>query len=383
MRFWRDMQDLWEISTFELNNFLETDWDVVQFKRWDFIYLAAAILGAAFLLKLGIKFLRKKRREGYYEDSGVALNTSVQPGLIAKLLGFSFKIILIFGTAAVLTALTDPFTTQTDYIQIQECRELIYLKDASTSMGWRFKIYNQSRAEIVQDFQLNLIAKRWGKCDRAAFFLFETRATQWADFTRDADSLMYSVDNAPLVIADAGAEFRWSGRFILKNYRKESNSGATNLHLGLATVIKAFELKGSKEAQDRSVIIITDGAAEQDPEPQLSQLKKMNIIPLLVFIDPDTELEAQFHGEGSDKLKLPAKLLKDVRKYGGDYFIATDKNSLEKISEKLDQLHAAKFSARQYSKENFIYRRFLVVAIWLMALAGLVRLLTWPYQRVT
>ena len=383
MRFWRDMQDLWEISTFELNNFLETDWDVVQFKRWDFIYLAAAILGAAFLLKLGIKFLRKKRREGYYEDSGVALNTSVQPGLIAKLLGFSFKIILIFGTAAVLTALTDPFTTQTDYIQIQECRELIYLKDASTSMGWRFKSYNQSRAEIVQDFQLNLIAKRWGKCDRAAFFLFETRATQWADFTRDADSLMYSVDNAPLVIADAGAEFRWSGRFILKNYRKESNSGATNLHLGLAAVIKAFELKGSKEAQDRSVIIITDGAAEQDPEPQLSQLKKMNIIPHLVFIDPDTELEAQFHGEGSDKLKLPAKLLKDVRKYGGDYFIATDKNSLEKISEKLDQLHAAKFSARQYSKENFIYRRFLVVAIWLMALAGLVRLLTWPYQRVT
>ena len=109
----------------------------------------------------------------------------------------------------------------------------------------------------------------------------------------------------------------------------------------------------------------------------------MKIIPYLVFVDPDRELEAQFHGQNSNKLKLPDKLIKDVRKYGGDYFVATDKNSLSKISEKLDLLHSVKFSISKYSKENFIYRRFLVAGIWLIALAGLARLLTWSYQNVT
>ena len=38
---------------------------------------------------------------------------------------------------------------------------------------------------------------------------------------------------------------------------------------------------------------------------------------------------------------------------------------------------------KKYSKENFIYRRFLAAGAWLIALAGAMRLLTWAYQRVT
>lgn len=384
MSFLQEIRVLWEISLFELNNLWVTDWDVIQFKRGDFIYLAAATLGAAFLLKIWNRFWRGKRREGFYEDSGFILDRSNRPGLFAKFLGFSFKIILIFGTVAVLAGLADPFTTQSNQLEIQECREMVYLKDASTSMGWRFKNYDLSRAEIVQDFHLDLVAKRRGKCDRAAFVLFETRARLMADFTRDTDSLLHSIDNSPLVIAHVSSPEEWGGRFIIKKgFLPENNSGSTNLHLGLAAVIKLFEEKGRKEKGDRSVVIITDGAAEQDPEPQLKELRKMGIIPHLVFIDPDMELEARYWGGNSNKLKLPGKLLKDVRKYDGDYFIAVDKNSLEKVSEKLDRLHAAKYSAKVYSKENFIYRRFLVLGIWLIALAGLARLLTWSYQKVT
>lgn len=388
----QELQELWEISLFELGNFWQTDWATVQFKRLGFVYLAVAILGAAFLLKIWNRFFRKRKsaalpagQAGFYEHSGYVLERSDRLGRIASFLAHSFKIVLLLGGAVLLTALADPFTTQSGSIEMRESREIVYLKDASTSMAWRFKNYDQSRAEIVQDFQLKLIAQRREKYDRAAFFLFDTRARLMAHFTRDANSLWFSVDNAPLVITAPHNDQnpQWQGRFILKKFRAENNSGATNLHLGLAAVIKLFELKGAKNIKDRSVIIITDGAAEQDPEPQLQELKRKKIIPYLVFIDPDRELEAQFHGTSSEKLKLPDKLLKDVRRYGGDYFVAVDKNALEAIGQKLDRLHAVKFSTKNYSKENFIYRRFLVLAIWLIFLAVTLRLIFWMYQRVT
>ncbi len=389
MNLWQELRELWEVSLFEFNELWQTNWPAVQFKRPDFIYLAAAILGAAFLfkpflLKLWNRFWNEKGRQGFYEHSGYIFDESSRLGWFTRFLSGLFKIILAAGAVVILTALADPYTTQTGTVELEEFREIVYLKDASTSMGWRFKNYEQSRAEIVQDFHLKLIARRRGKHDRAAFFLFETRARLMADFTKDTDSLLFSVDNAPLVISHSSAPDNWGGRFIIKKgFRPENNSGSTNLHLGLAAVLKLFELKGDKNIKERSVIIITDGAAELDPEPQLRELKKMNIIPYLVFIDPDTELEARYWESNPNKLKLPAKLLNDVRKYGGASFVVIDKNSLEKISQKLDQLHTAKFMVKKYSKENFIYRRFLTAAIWLVFLAGAVRLLTWAYQKVT
>ena len=380
---WQVLRELWEISWFELNDLWQTDWQTVQFKRFSFVYLAAAMLGAAFLFKAWNRFWRKKRQSGFYEHSGYILKKSDRLGLIARFFAFSFKIFLILSGLTILTALADPFTTQSGFVETKESREIVYLKDASSSMGWRFKDYAQSRAEIVQDFQLKLIAQRREKNDRAAFFLFETRARLVTGFTRDTDSLLFSVDNAPLAITTPNAPYIWSGQFILKNFRGENDSGATNLHLGLEAALKLFERDGDKTVKDRSVIIITDGAAEQDPEPQLNELKKKRIVPYLIFIDPNRELEAQHHGIGSNKLNLPDKLLKDVRKYGGDYFIALDKNSLAKISQKLDLLHAGKFSTKSYSKENFIYRRFLVFAVWLAVLAMTMRLVFWMYQRVT
>lgn len=387
---WDQWQEFWEIILFELNNFWQTEWSVIQFKRVNFVYLAVAILGAAFLLKIWNRFFRTRKpastpagQAGFYEHSGYILEKSHRLGWMEAFLAHSYKIILFLGGAAILIALADPFTTQSGSLEVKESREIVYLKDVSTSMGWRFKNYEQSRAEIVQDFQLQLISQRKEKFDRAAFFTFETRPRLFADFTRDNESLLFSVDNAPLVISDDGAENRWPGSFILKEYRREPSSGATNLHLGLAAVGKLFELKGDKKIKDRSAIIITDGAAELDPEWELQNLKNMRVVPYLVFIDPDRELEARFHGTNSEKLKLPDKLLKDVRKYGGDYFVATDKSSLEKISQKLDRLHTAKFSVKNYTKENFIYRRFLVLAVWLICFAAAFRLIFWGYQKIT
>jgi hypothetical protein len=238
-------------------------------------------------------------------------------------------------------AVGDPYTTSSHQTQFTEAREIIYLKDTSVSMGWRFKNGKQARGEIVQDFLLRLVADRKDKKDRAAYVIFASNPWLIADFTNDNESLLFSIYHGPIVTADPSTPQLFPNIFLLKEFTEIPFGGGTNLFLGLEAVVKLFETRGDKKTSEaiarnpsikrRSAVIITDGASEEDPEPQFKEMKKRGIVPYLIFIDPDQNVEKQLWGENSPRAKLPEQILRQVRNYGGDYWLATDQYALAKI----------------------------------------------------
>lgn len=379
------LNELRELIEFNLTDFFNTNWSVVQFKQQGFAVRAAILLGTALLLKI----LWRKPNESYYEHSGYYFEKRNKPGLLDKTLGLIPIMLAGLASGFLLLAIADPYVLLSHQSKSTQSREIIYLEDASASMGFKFKNQRISRAEIVRDFILKLIVERRDKNDRAAFIIYATNPYRVADFTTDTKSFLFNVDNSWLVIADPDTPTipMYKGIFIIDNFMAEPFGGESNLSLGLQTAWKLFDEKGdpkiTEEAKKnpsvkkRSVIIATDGASSHDPEPQFKELKKRGIIPYLVFIDPDKESERKIRGENSPQIKLPEQLLKQVKQYSGEYFIATNRSSLDRIRQRLDRLHAAVVEVKSYTTEQHIYRLPLVASLLLYAVAILARLILW------
>ncbi len=246
----------------------------------------------------------------------------------------------------------------------------------------------------MRDFILKLIADRKDKNDRTALVIYATHPYRVADFTTDVKSFLFGVDNSPLVIADPDTPKieLYKDIFIVKDFMSEPVGGESDLFLGLEAVSKFFDEKGNpkiaKEVKDnpsikrRSVIIATDGASSRDPEPQFKELQKRGIIPYLVFIDPDKDVERKIHGDNSPEVKLPERLFRQVRLYGGEAFIAANHSSLDQIRQRLDRLHSDIIEVKSYTAEQHIYRLPLTASLMLYILAIIARLLLWKLHLV-
>lgn len=392
MNFYYELRELIGVNFYD---FLHTDWTVVQFKQANFTVWAAILLGAALLLKISWPYFRQRREKSYYEHSGYRFESRDKPGFWHRVLDLSPTTFILLASSCLLLAIADPYVLLSREVKSTQSREIIYLEDSSVSMGFKFKNQQISRAEIVRDFILKLIAERGDKNDRAAFIVYASNPYRIADFTTDTDSLLFSVENGPLVIADPDTpriDF-YKGMFIVKDFMAEPFGGESDLFLGLEAGSKLFDEKGDpKITQEikknpsikrRSIIIATDGASSRDPEPQLKELAKRGIVPFLVYIDPDKDAERKIHGsDDAPQVKLPEQLLRQIRQYGGEYFIAANRPSLGQIRQRLDRLNPAVIAVKSLTVEQHIYRLPLVVSLVFYALAILTRLIFWKFQRV-
>lgn len=388
------MDILWQIwATIQINleELLNLDWQALQFKQEYFAVRAAVVILAALLLAVLWKKWRK-RGASFLEHSGYAIGKKDPPGLLGRILNWVPKMLLVVAASLTLAAVADPYTLENHQISFQQSREIAYLRDTSASMGWRYKNTNKSRAEIVQDFILKLIASRKDHKDRAFYVTFASAPRLIADFTTDNESLLFSVAMGPLVTADPSVVQNPKFVFKLREFEQIEHEGGTDLLVGLGSVVKLFNERGDKKVAEeikknpsvkrRSVIIVTDGASQSDPEPQFKELRKRNIIPYLVFVEPDLEEERIYHGDDSPQLKMTEQLLKLVRQYGGISFLATDEDSLGKVLKRLDTLHALVTDSRVNITENHIYQLPLTVAIFFYFLAVVFRLLLWKFHEV-
>lgn len=389
------IDQLSELIEINLANLFNTDWSVVQFKQESFVIRAAILLTAVLLLKILWPIIRRRKYdESYYEHSGYFFQRQDRPGFWSKLFGSISIAFAILASAFLMIAIADPFVSLSHESKSTQSREIVYLEDASVSMGFRFKNQKISRAEIVRNFLIKLITERKDKNDRSAFIIYATNPYRVVDFTTDAKSFLFNIDNAPLVIADPDTPRieMYKNIFIVSDFMAEPFGGESDLSLGLGAVWKLFDEKGDPKITEeikntpslkrRSVIIATDGASSRDPEPQFQELKKRGVVPYLVFIDSDKEAEKQIHGENSPQTKLPEQLLKQIKQYGGEYFIATNRASLDQIRQRLDRLHAAVVEVKKYTAEEHIYRLPLVASLLLYSLAILTRLIFWKLHRV-
>lgn len=390
------MNTLTEIADFiraNLLDFANTDWAQVQFHQLNFAIRAALLMLAALLFfKVVWPRLRRKKEDSAFEHSGYGFTPKYKSGILFKTFALIPWLFLLPAIFEFFVTVADPYLTLTDTVEFAETRENVYLRDVSTSFGWRYKNSNQSRAEIAQDFLLKLVASRQDKKDRSAYIVFSTLPHLIADFTTDADSLLFSIANGPIVMTHPDTPGIHPGKFMIKNFVVDPAEGSTNLYLGLFATNKLFDEKGSRKINEaikknpakryRSVTIITDGASEEDPEKQFQELQKRKIVPYLVYIDPDKELEQKLHGADTEKLKLSQELLNQVKRYGGDYFIATDRFALDKVADKLNRLQAIQTDVKKKTVEKRIYQRTLTFSFLLFGLAIISRLVLAMFHRV-
>ncbi len=379
------LRDLWFLAVSSVNDALNLDWSEITYKRSSWVIWAAAFVAAVFFVSRVLAW--RKKRSGSHYLTGLVPGKSHEPGIVFKLTrglawGLAFVSLCFLGVA-----LADPVVYVTDKVEQIESREIIYIRDVSASMGFRLQSSDVSRGELTQEVLERLAIKRKDKKDRAAYIIFGTYSEIWSGFTTSFESLIFSMYKAPRAVAPSQAKENWPGMFILEKgqFVESEGGGMTNLHLGLESAIYLFDRKGSPKvieelkrnpnAKMRSVVIITDGAAEKDPEPQFLELRKRRIIPHLIFVDPDRTIEKQLYGDNHLKAKLPDQLLMMVRRSGGQYFMARDRESVDRISDELDRLQSVKQIQLTNVRENEVYYIPLAVAFLLFIAAMAMRII--------
>ena len=376
---------VWNLVVGAINDALNLNWSELSYKKGSLIVGAATLLVAVFFTTLVIRWRLNRRASSFYYTN-LKIERHYQVGIPFKIIrGLAWT--LVFSSLCFLgIALADPVVFIANTTEQIESREVIYVGDVSASNGFKLSSSKISRGEFGRETLESLVVKRKNKQDRAAYVVFATQSEIWSGFTMNFESLLFSITKSPLALAPAGAREMWPGQFILKNgqFVETDTDQETNLHLGLELAIYLFDKKGSPEiteklkrnpnAQMRSVIIITDGAADKDPEPQFRELRKRSIIPYLIFIDPKLAVEKEIYGNSSPKTKLPDRLLALVRQSGGQNFLAQDSNSINRISETLDKLQGVKQIKKIHIKEKEVYFVPLALAVILAFGAMSVRL---------
>ena len=80
--------------------------------------------------------------------------------------------------------------------------------------------------------------------------------------------------------------------------------------------------------------------------------------------------------------KLPDQLLAMVRRYGGEYFLASNRESIEKISDTLDKLQSIRRSVKVSADEKEVYYVPLEIAFLCFVLTGFLRFILYRFWRI-
>lgn len=385
------MGDLWFLVIGAVNDALNLDWGELSYKRSSLVIKAAAFVAAVFFVSLFFQWRSAswRSRSGSHYNISMMADKRHRPGVVYRLARGLAWTSFLSSLCFLGLALADPVIFFTDSTEQIESREIIYIKDVSSSNGFRLQNTNVTRGELAQEVLDKLIIARRDKKDRAAYIIFGTQSEIWSGFTTSFESLMFSISMSPIALAPAEAQKNWEGDFILKRgqFVEDPYGGNTNLHLGLESALYLFDRKGSQKiaeelkrnpnARMRSVVIITDGVADKDPEPQFLELRKRRIIPHLIFVDPDRSIEIKMYGPNHPRAQLPDKLLMMVRRSGGRYFMAKDRDSVDSISQELDRLQSVQQIKLTNVKEREVYYIPLAIS-FLFAVAAMAVRFTFP-----
>jgi Ca-activated chloride channel family protein len=154
----------------------------------------------------------------------------------------------------------------------------------------------------------------------------------------------------------------------------------TAIGLGLANAVNRMKDSPTKS---KVVILLTDGSnnrGEIDPQTAAEIAKTFNIRVYAIGV-----------GSYSDQVRVPVytpygvqystmnsefdeTTLRNIAQLtGGEYFRATDNNSLRSIYQQIDQLEKTKIRVREYSKRTEHFMPFLTAALLCLLLEVLIR----------
>jgi Ca-activated chloride channel family protein len=150
----------------------------------------------------------------------------------------------------------------------------------------------------------------------------------------------------------------------------------TAIGMGLGSSIN--RLKSSK-AKSKVIILLTDGvntAGFIDPRTATELAKELNIKVYTIAIGTNGTALFPYAKDRSGKLlfrnqevEIDEDLLKDIaRETNGQYFRATDNDSLKRIYEEINKLEKTKVQEFKYYNYTEQYRKFVLFAMGLLLL---------------
>ncbi len=363
---------VWELVKAGLISFRDTNFDFVRFNSLGLAFEAGLFIIAAAVYKLLLG-----RNKFSHVGSGHSIPKEYQQGKLSKLIFLTPKAILAGSVFFMLVSLANPYLPKAVTEKLIESRERIDLIDVSTSKGWEFEHTGKSAGQLGREAFLKFLNMRRGQNDKASLWYFATEPVKVEDFIIDDDIYSMEAEDMPYVVTDPGIAFLPENDpknevihiVAPKNRIKMvSGEGGTDLAKALDAVIAYFDREGNKKIKQKTLLIETDAAVDQNPEKQLQELKKRRIGVYLLHIKPNVIGEMQGNGKGQ-KLINAELLRKQVQQFGGKFYDVNSEKSLIEAYREINRLEKAPMSIVRHLFKVFIYQRPLMVAIVLMFLA--------------
>lgn len=227
----------------------------------------------------------------------------------------------------IVTALAQPQLLGEPIVKVKSARDLMLLVDLSQSMEAK-DFYDEqgnqiNRLDAVKLVLNDFINRRAG--DRVGLILFGTKAYLQVPFTQDLETARFLLNEAQ--IGMAGAQ--------------------TMLGDAIGFVIQTF---AESQANHRVAILLTDGndTGSQVPPQQAAEIAAQKSITIYTIAigDPSAVGEQKL-----DESTLAA--IADTT--GGAFFRARDRQGLQGIYQKLDQLEPQEFDSRSYQPKQELF----------------------------
>ena len=150
----------------------------------------------------------------------------------------------------------------------------------------------------------------------------------------------------------------------------------TAIGLGLANAVNRMKNSPTKS---KVVILLTDGSNNRgdiDPQTAAEIAKTFNIRVYAIGVGTREEMVPIQTPMGKQYMssEFDETTLRNIAQMtGGEYFRATDNNSLRNIYQQIDQLEKTKMRVREYSKRTEHFMPFLTAALICLLLEVLIR----------
>ena len=153
----------------------------------------------------------------------------------------------------------------------------------------------------------------------------------------------------------------------------------TAIGLGLANAVNRMK---DSETKSKVIILLTDGSNNRgdiDPQTAAEIAKTFGIRVYTIGVGSYGETRVPINTPmGRQYVKMQSEFdegtLRGIAdKTGGQYFRATDNNSLKRIYEQIDQLEKTKLRVREYSKHTENFMPYLIAALACLLLEVILR----------
>ncbi len=254
-------------------------------------------------------------------------------------------VLQVAALSLMVVALARPRLTRRDVRVDSEGLDIVLAVDTSGSMrATDFSLGDQqvNRLQVAKGVMAEFIEGR--PYDRIGVVVFGEEAFTHVPLTIDHETLLAIMDQVEIGVA-----------------------GAQRTAIGSAIAVSAKRLK-DLEAPERLVILLTDGRDNGDlisPTEAAQAAAALNIKLYTVGVGAQSQGPRFLRtSDGLDESGL--RRIAEIT--GGQYFRATDAQSLERIYETIDQLEPSPAEVVELVQHEELFRRFLVPGVGLLAL---------------